>query len=649
MSPLNSEFAAQQRKQWWVLGVLLAFCGVLLSGTLYHQYGLTLEHERERLLVQVRVVDTNLAQQLSGANAALNSIRDDIAFLRQTGLDTHGVKRLQALSDAMPGVRTMLITDAQALVLACNRPEIMGRNVGQRAYFRLPQANPKLETLYVSEPFETTLKVFSLNLVKVLPDETGQFAGIVTATLDPDFFQVLMRSVIYAADMRTTLVHGAGKVVLVEPADNAARGRDLSGPDSMLTRHQHSGRNESLWEGKDDISGDLRIAAFRTVWPESLQFDQPIIVAVSRDVSVVLAPWQQLSEILALTYAVLALFFIATLVLFQRKQRDLLSLQALRDLDEADHTERMDLALKGADLGLWDLDVASGQRTINARAYDMVGDDPTRPADDFRTWSHRIHPEDLIDARVARLAHEAGETDALTVDYRLRHREGHWVWIHSRGKVTHRDAGGKPLRIIGTYLDITERKAAEAQISEFAYHDALTGLPNRRLLMDRLLQAQHSSARSGKAGALMFLDLDRFKWVNDTLGHDLGDVLLEQVARRLVACVRQNDTVARLGGDEFVLIVQDLGDVEHEAPERARMLADKVLHAMRQPVMLGSHSHTVTTSLGIAIYEGLERDVTTLFKSADAAMYRAKSLGRNTACIEGVETMDVDDAVFSAS
>ena len=155
--------------------------------------------------------------------------------------------------------------------------------------------------------------------------------------------------------------------------------------------------------------------------------------------------------------------------------------------------------------------------------------------------------------------------------------------------------------------------------------------------MDRLAQAQHASARSGKAGALMFLDLDRFKWINDTLGHEMGDVLLQEVAKRLQACFRTTDTVARMGGDEFVVVVQDLGDVDLQVKERANNLAEKVLGAMREPVSLGETQHTITCSVGVAIFVGLERTSAELFKHADSAMYRAKALGRNTACVEGPE------------
>ena len=140
------------------------------------------------------------------------------------------------------------------------------------------------------------------------------------------------------------------------------------------------------------------------------------------------------------------------------------------------------MAEHGADLGLWDVDLNTGVRSLNRRSLEMAGNKPEDPPENMAAWVARIHPDDREQAGKSRNAHQRGETEALIMEYRIRHRDGHWVWLHSRGKVTHRGADGTPLRIIGTYQDISERKAAESQIAEFAYHYSLTGLPNRRAL-----------------------------------------------------------------------------------------------------------------------------------------------------------------------
>jgi diguanylate cyclase (GGDEF)-like protein/PAS domain S-box-containing protein len=180
--------------------------------------------------------------------------------------------------------------------------------------------------------------------------------------------------------------------------------------------------------------------------------------------------------------------------------------------------------------------------------------------------------------------------------------------------------------------DITQRKTAEDMIRHMALYDPLTDLPNRQLLTERLQQALAQSQRSGQHGALMFIDLDNFKILNDTLGHHVGDQLLKKVAIRLVQSVRKTDTVARLGGDEFVIMVDDLSTDPASAAYKAQVLANKVLTMLREPFLVGGHQHFATPSIGVAAFNGVSDDVGELLKQADLAMYQAKTMGRNTLC-----------------
>jgi diguanylate cyclase (GGDEF)-like protein len=177
--------------------------------------------------------------------------------------------------------------------------------------------------------------------------------------------------------------------------------------------------------------------------------------------------------------------------------------------------------------------------------------------------------------------------------------------------------------------DITTNKAAALEIEQLAFFDPLTRLPNRRLLMDRLQHAMAASARGGRLGALMFMDLDHFKTINDTLGHDIGDILLQQVADRLRACVRETDTVARLGGDEFVVMLEDLDMPAPNAAAQTEFIGEKIITALVQPYQLGQHTLTSTASIGITLFNGHEQSMESLLKQADIAMYQAKTSGRN--------------------
>jgi len=220
------------------------------------------------------------------------------------------------------------------------------------------------------------------------------------------------------------------------------------------------------------------------------------------------------------------------------------------------------------------------------------------------------------------------------------HRTGSWqgeVWDRKKNGEIYpkwlsisavKGADGKVSHYVGSHIDISERKAAEEAIENLAFYDPLTGLPNRRLLHDRLSQAIVSSTRSGRQGALLFIDLDNFKTLNDTLGHDVGDILLQQVAERLILCVREVDTVARLGGDEFVVLLEELSHHPMRAGAQTEVIGEKIISNLGRPYLLDSHECLSTPSIGAALF-GNNQVAGELLKQADIAMYQAKKGGRN--------------------
>jgi diguanylate cyclase (GGDEF)-like protein/PAS domain S-box-containing protein len=209
------------------------------------------------------------------------------------------------------------------------------------------------------------------------------------------------------------------------------------------------------------------------------------------------------------------------------------------------------------------------------------------------------------------------------VEFRLRHRDGAWRTFESLG--TNCLANPHIRGIVWNSRDVTDRKVIQQRIQHLAYHDNLTGLPNRGLLQDRLARSIARAERSGRRVAVLFIDLDNFKNINDTLGHDVGDELLRQVSRRLTECVRLEDTIARQGGDEFIVLLDNLDDGRN-----ASIVAQKVLNSLRQPLSLGGTEQHVSGSVGIAVYPEDGRDAQTLMKNADTAMFHGKSLGKNT-------------------
>ncbi len=189
---------------------------------------------------------------------------------------------------------------------------------------------------------------------------------------------------------------------------------------------------------------------------------------------------------------------------------------------------------------------------------------------------------------------------------------------------------GRISHYVGTFSDITQNQEAEAEIHRLAYYDPLTQLPNRRLLQDRLSQALAASSRNSRCGAILFLDMDNFKVLNDTRGHDVGDLLLIEVAQRLHTCVRGGDTVARLGGDEFVVLLEDLSEEAEEAAAKSKQVGDKVQAAISRPFNLKGHEYHCSTSIGIGLFHNGDVTIDELLKHADLAMYQSKNAGRNT-------------------
>jgi len=286
--------------------------------------------------------------------------------------------------------------------------------------------------------------------------------------------------------------------------------------------------------------------------------------------------------------------------------------------------ERYALAAQGANDGLWDWDLKSEVIYFSQRWKEMVGFEAEEVGDTLKDWLRLVHPEEVQLLRAQLEAHLKGRTPHFENEHRIRHKNGSFRWMLSRGLAV-RDSDGKPYRMAGWQTDITERKRAERQLLHDALHDSLTGLPNRALFLDRLGSAlKRAQRRKHYAFAVLFLDLDRFKVVNDSLGHVVGDQLLKALARRLEGCLRLGDTVARLGGDEFAILIDDLDKIQD-----ATEVAERIQEELRVPLELEGHEVFANASIGIALSTtGYDRAEDVL-RDADTAMYRAKAHPQN--------------------
>jgi len=288
--------------------------------------------------------------------------------------------------------------------------------------------------------------------------------------------------------------------------------------------------------------------------------------------------------------------------------------------------DRWKFALEGAGDGVWDWDMVSDKVFRSARWKEIYGYTSNEIEDTATAGRMLVHPDDLAHQIEDTQDYLRGKKDLYVSEFRLLCKDGTWKWTLSRGMVISRGSDGKPLRMIGTHTDISDRKTLENQLLQQAHYDQVTGLPNRLLFLDKFDKLIKNAQRQYQPVTLMYLDLDHFKEVNDTLGHDMGDMLLKHVAERLMKCVRADDIVARLGGDEFTVI---LNNVNRQITER---IAQNILAKLSQPFSLDEEVVYVSASIGISVYPENAAEVGTLLKNADQAMYFAKQNGRNRYC-----------------
>lgn len=613
--------------QWLGLGFALITLGGLLVFNLYLEYGRAAASERDRLSAQAHVIAENMEFQLAGANRALENARSEFYDGTRPSSLQAVTLHLKALTSAMPGVRTINVLDARGKIVASNRTELIGTDLSYRDYFQAIKQRPNPEMLYISRPFKTIEGVFAINITRTIPGPRGEFEGVLSATLDPDYFKTLMMSVLYAPDMWVSVAHGDGQLFLMIPEREGVHGMDLKQPGSFFTRHQSSGESAEVLTGAVYATKEVRMMALRTVHPGALKLDTPLVVAVSRDLDAIFFPrWsEELTQ--AVLFGLIALVSILGLSIFQRRQLEFerQTVAAAAALQRS--AERLQLATEASGVGVWDYDLATNQLVWDDSMYTLYGIDRASVPSSYETWHNSVLPEDrpeLDDALQATIKQGV----PFSPNFRIRRGDGEVRYIQARARINF-DAAGKPVRLVGTNEDITEPKALQDTLELQANQDYLTGLFNRRHFLEQGQLEFARMLRYGEALSVFMLDVDRFKNINDTYGHKTGDIVLQKLSDVLRQTLRTFDIIGRFGGEEFAILLPETDPGKaYEVAERLREITSRTDVELEAGLLL-----RFTVSIGVATLKDKNTSLDMLLNQADKALYQAKEGGRNRVCV----------------
>lgn len=603
----------------------LASLGAVIGGNLYQIRSDLTKREQERLLFLAGIVRNITEMNI----LALDSVLADLSRDQErsdTGRDLN--QRLVTLSDALSGVRTLSVLDARGVIQACSRSELVGRDLSQRDYFQRAVKFAEPDRLYVSEPFLTTLDVYSINLARVIAGPNGEFSGFVVATLDPQFFIPLLSSVLYAPDMRGFIAHGDGLLFVMVPERTDLTGLDLTRPGSFFSRHRESGQEASVFLGTTPVTGEERMLAIRTIRPAALNMTSSLTVGIDRDPSRVYAQWRKDALWQGGLYALAVLVSVVGFGIYQRLRRthDRAMADAHRHLENSERFIRMITDSIPGMVAYWDRNLRckyankayqewfgrSGEETRSMTPREFLGEELFRESEPHIEAALKGEPQVFERA----LTKADGDTRSIQVRYIPDIEED----------------GVKGFYVLGS--DITELKVTQRELEIrvreldiLAATDPLTGIGNRRHFLQRAADELARSSRYNLPLVFFMIDVDNFKAINDSHGHHAGDDVLKNMAATLQHVMRTTDIVGRLGGEEFGALLIQTG------MEEALSIAERLLYALRSVcIQTQNGAISFTVSIGAAAYEGGGDSVDSLMKRADLALYQAKNTGRNRVC-----------------
>lgn len=332
------------------------------------------------------------------------------------------------------------------------------------------------------------------------------------------------------------------------------------------------------------------------------------------------------------TYKGLFFIFLTSTLLFFLIRHHSKQIYEIEDKQEQT-SHRLKYVIQGANLGYWDWEYQTGKHFVNDKWLEFIGLKRHEIENMFQDWSQRIHPDDLPMVQQA-VKQTILDSKPFIIEFRMKHKDGHWVWIEGSGAVVQRDQSGNPTRISGTHKNITYRKKAEKEISFLALNDTLTKLPNRAFLGDKIEAYLQEETKF----SFLFLDLDNFKNINDLYGHSEGDRVIKEVARRLENAMGKDDFISRVGGDEFVIL--------HKGDNKVKKVCQHILDSLKQPFIVQGKESNIGGSIGVSYFPDSGKTFEELFKNADTAMYAAKNSLRDS---YKVYTKEMTDSIVAST
>jgi len=469
------------------------------------------------------------------------------------------------------------------------------------------------DQLYVGRPQKDRVSgQWSIHFTRPIRDAGGRLTGVIAASIPPSYFLRFYDSIDLGPDAAVSLMRLDGTIIA---RTSRPDGQRFMGVNMAQAPHILAKGPSGMFRKVSSLDGIDRFYAWRKLT------DYGLVVTVGQAVHDAEVRFTQQSAVMrnagVIVSLVLGVLGWAAIGAADRRRRALKALAAAE--------ARWKLALNAAGDGVWDCDITNGIALLSPSAQRILDSEhATVSWFGSKGMAELVHPDDIDAVRTTLREHIDGVTPDYATVHRIRMRDGSWRWIEARGTVTERGERNEPLRMIGTFSNIDARKQEEERMRRMAHEDPLTKLPNRVLLDDRMHQAILVAARDGHKVGLIYFDLDKFKPVNDTHGHAVGDRLLCMVAERVRGVLRESDTLARVGGDEFAVLLPRCAQAQD-----TERVAIAILACLEQPFIDGPRELNISGSIGYAMYPDCGDDGEALLHCADLAMYDAKAHGRN--------------------